>query len=102
MKKIRRLAAFAGFLAVLIAVLSVNSALLEQKYSKAVMGGFYELEEDSVDVIFAGSSHMLNGVLPMKLWENYGFTSYNIGQHRFSSVIRWLGSAINSTPFFIP
>ena len=92
MKKIRRLAAFAGFLAVLIAVLSVNSALLEQKYSKAVMGGFYELEEDSVDVIFAGSSHMLNGVLPMKLWENYGFTSYNIGQH---------GQRLNMTYYYI-
>ena len=41
---------------------------------------FYE-EEESFDVLFFGSSRMLDGVYPMELWEEYGLTSYNMAQH---------------------
>lgn len=33
------------------------------------------------DVLFAGNSHMVNGVLPMELYEEYGITSYNMGRY---------------------
>lgn len=37
---------------------------------------FYEIEEDSLDVLFLGSSHLYYGVQPNKLWEEGGITSY--------------------------
>ena len=33
------------------------------------------------DVMFFGSSHVLNGIFPMELWKDYGITSYNFGGH---------------------
>lgn len=33
------------------------------------------------DALFLGSSHVLNAVLPMQLWNDYGITSYNLGWH---------------------
>lgn len=42
--------------------------------------GFYK-EEENFDVLFFGSSRVLNGVEPMELWEDYGIRSYNLAQH---------------------
>ncbi|MCH4034498.1 MAG: hypothetical protein LKH04_04065 [Lachnospiraceae bacterium] len=40
------------------------------------------LQEDTdVDVLFLGTSHVINGIFPMQLWEDYGITSYNLGGH---------------------
>lgn len=36
--------------------------------------------EKHYDVIFAGSSHVNNGIFPMRLWENYGLVSFNNAQ----------------------
>lgn len=33
------------------------------------------------DVLFFGTSHVINGIFPMQLWEDYGITSYNFGGH---------------------
>lgn len=38
---------------------------------------FYILPKDSIDVLFIGASSFLNGISPLTVWENYGFTSYN-------------------------
>lgn len=40
---------------------------------------FYEEPRQSLDVLFLGSSHMLNAVSPMQLWEEYGIPSGNLG-----------------------
>ncbi len=45
----------------------------------AVMDGFYELEEDSIEVLFLGSSQIMTAVSPMQLYEETGITSYNLG-----------------------
>lgn len=40
------------------------------------------LQDDrQYDVLFFGSSHMINGIYPMELWKDYGLTSYNLGGH---------------------
>ena len=40
------------------------------------------LEEDTdYDVLFFGTSHVINGIFPMQLWKDYGITSYNFGGH---------------------
>lgn len=47
------------------------------KYSE-----FYaEAKKHNVDVVLAGSSHMIDGVYPMELWDDYGIVSYNLGIH---------------------
>ncbi|MBP3239738.1 MAG: hypothetical protein J6M92_04230 [Oribacterium sp.] len=50
----------------------------QKKYVK-----FFEEKKD-YDVIFYGSSHVLSGIQPMELWNNYGITSYNLGGHAAS------------------
>lgn len=36
---------------------------------------------DDIDVLFLGTSHMINAVFPMELWNEYGIASYNFGGH---------------------
>lgn len=42
------------------------------------METFYDLEKDTVDVLFLGSSHCYCSVIPAKLWEDYGMASFNM------------------------
>lgn len=37
---------------------------------------FYGEPEDSIDVLYIGSSPLLRGVSPMVMWKEYGFTGY--------------------------
>lgn len=36
-------------------------------------------QKEEFDVLFFGSSHVINGIYPMDLWKNYGIVSYNLG-----------------------
>ena len=56
------------------------SRTLKDKYNYHKYEGFYE-EKENFDVLFFGSSRMLNAIFPMELWEDYGLTSYNMAQH---------------------
>jgi hypothetical protein len=38
-------------------------------------------EEQQFDILFFGSSRVLEGIQPMELWEDYGIRSYNMAQH---------------------
>ena len=40
------------------------------------MDGYYLEDKDSLDVVLLGSSEMYSGVIPAKLYEDYGITSY--------------------------
>lgn len=51
-----------------------------------VNDGYYKntpfLEDDrEYDVLFFGTSHMVNSVFPMQLWKETGITSYNLAIH---------------------
>jgi len=56
------------------------SDLTERKDSIEKFAQFYEQEED-FDVLFLGQSHVLNGIQPMELWNEYGIVSYNMAGH---------------------
>lgn len=43
--------------------------------------GSFLKEDRDYDVLFFGSSHVVNGVYPMELWKDYGITSYNLSGH---------------------
>ena len=46
-----------------------------------VKNGPFLADDRDYDVLFFGSSHMLNGVYPMVLWKDFGVTSYNLAGH---------------------
>lgn len=56
------------------------SNVTERKDSVNKFAQFYEQEED-FDVLFIGQSHVLNGIFPMELWNDYGIVSYNMAGH---------------------
>ena len=77
-KIIKRIRGIALLLVILAALLFVTSPFLMRKDSQNNFHEFY-LYAEQYDVLFLGSSHVLNGVVPMDLWEQHGITSYNMG-----------------------
>jgi hypothetical protein len=53
---------------------------MERKASDFKYANFFEQDED-FDVLFFGTSHVINGIFPMELWNDYGIVSYNFGGH---------------------
>lgn len=68
------------FLLLLAACTYVVDRTLKDKENYLKYSSFYE-EEEPFDVLFFGSSRMLDGVYPMELWGQFGITSYNMAQH---------------------
>lgn len=58
--------------------------------------GFYEMEKNTVDVLFLGSSHAASSFIPQELYNNYGITSYNLGceQQNLITSYYWLKEAL--------
>lgn len=54
--------------------------LTERKTSDQKYKDFFE-RPDEYDVLFMGSSHVINAVFPMELYKDFGITSYNFGGH---------------------
>lgn len=67
-----------SFCMLLLFALSHASDVLERKESRNRFGPFFEQKED-FDVLFLGNSHMVDSVMPLELFENYGIVSYNMG-----------------------
>jgi len=57
---------------------------------------FYDLEKDTVEVLFLGSSHMVSAVNPIQIDEEYGINSYNLGSEQQSIFLSyyWLREAL--------
>lgn len=79
-KKIRCVICTMFFLALLIISWGYLSDRMELKSSHIKYDNFFECG-NGVDVLFLGSSHVINAVFPDKLWEDYGITSYNLANH---------------------
>jgi len=47
--------------------------------AEKTLSGFSSLEENTLDVIFLGPSHVGKGIAPMKIYEDTGIRSYNLG-----------------------
>ena len=62
------------------AILCPLTKLTERKSSVEKYHDFFAQKAD-FDVLFLGSSHVLNAVFPMELWHDYGIISYNFGGH---------------------
>lgn len=80
MTMIRRIAACLVTVSLLWGCLAGLTDLLERKSSDFKYEPFFAQRED-FDVLFFGTSHVINGVFPMELWKDYGIVSYNFGGH---------------------
>ena len=78
--KLKRVLFAALFLAILAVCLVAAFRLVERKDSAEKNGDYFEIAEQ-VDVLLLGSSHMINGVNPAALYEEYGIAAYNLGGH---------------------
>ena len=56
------------------------SRVFERKTSAQMYDAFFDAKEN-FDVLFLGTSHTSNGVLPLQLWQEQGIGSYNMAGH---------------------
>ena len=78
--QIRRISATVCFAVLFIIIVSKISDIFERKYSYSKYYDFYQQKQD-FDVLFLGTSHVLNAVYPMELWRDHGIISYNLANH---------------------
>ena len=78
--KLKRIASVLIVLCLTFVFLHGLTALTESKASREKYMHFFKQEAD-FDVLFVGSSKVINGILPMELWNDYGIVSYNLGGH---------------------
>ncbi|MBQ6416633.1 MAG: hypothetical protein IJJ65_10345 [Butyrivibrio sp.] len=70
------------FLALLGLCILAAIVILKRKDSDYKYTDFFnEAKKDNIDVLFMGSSHVINAINPVFLFEEYGITSYNMGGH---------------------
>lgn len=68
------------FLMIFFACFFVVTIVLQRKDSRIKYADFFdEAKKDHIDVLFMGSSHVINGINPIELFKNYGYTSYDMG-----------------------
>ncbi len=69
-----------SFVLVFALAITAYMSALDFKYLDSVFkfDAFYELPENSVDVLVLGSSHAYQGVNTAVLWEEYGYSAFNL------------------------
>ena len=57
---------------------------------------FYEMENDSVDAVFLGSSHAISAFSPQELYDTCGIRSFNLASEEQSLLVSyyWLKEAL--------
>lgn len=65
---------------ILLLMFAASWKFLMRKGSYIKNDDFYSYE-GNYDVLFLGTSHVVMGVSPMELWNDYGITSYNLANH---------------------
>ena len=101
-KKIIKLTAFVFILS--LVVNAVTGILVPKNYTGEwaspvnTYSGFYELEKNTADVLFLGSSHAYSCFCPQVLYDDYGITSYNLGMGNQNLILNyyWLREALKT------
>jgi hypothetical protein len=73
-----------AFLLVFILLFGCVSNILSQKWitenqEKYVADNFYALEDNTVDVLFLGSSQVIYGISPVEMYDYAGISAYTLG-----------------------
>ena len=92
------------FLTILVSSLLMINKVLEAKYivknsswpTTSSYRQFYEMERESIDVLFLGSSVVVNAFIPQEIYNEYGIRSYNLGSEQQSIFLSyyWLREAL--------
>lgn len=78
MKNLTRLLFFVIFLGIIL--VGLNSFVFSKKIVNSAYGAFYQEKENSLDLVFVGSSTVKKGIVNSNIWHDYGFTSYSINR----------------------
>lgn len=76
----KKIAIVAAWLLALVCCLALLDKGMRRDDGERKYGAFFAEEQD-FDVLFLGTSRVLDGVSPMELWRDYGVTSYNMGNN---------------------
>lgn len=88
--KLKRILSCIVVLVLTALVLSRCSKVMQRKADINKYGAFFEHSED-MEVLFMGSSHMLNAIFPMDMWHDHGIIAYNFGGHdNYLPVTYWV------------
>ncbi|MCD8335009.1 MAG: hypothetical protein LUC35_06685 [Clostridiales bacterium] len=73
-----------AFLLIFALLFQLTTELLRSKWTddnqdRYVLQNFYDLDEDSLDVLFLGSSQIIYGVNPVELYDHAGISAYCLG-----------------------
>ncbi|MCD8146863.1 MAG: hypothetical protein LUD84_06255 [Clostridiales bacterium] len=73
-----------AFLVIFVLLFHLATELLRSKWTednqdRYVLQNFYDLDEDSLDVLFLGSSQIIYGVDPVELYDYAGISAYCLG-----------------------
>lgn len=99
-EKVYKIISILVFLVIFAIIYVGLDKLVERKESITKNGAFFQ-EENDFDVLFFGTSHMMNSVYPMELWKNYGIISYNMaGPNNVISASYW--ELINALDYTTP
>lgn len=77
-KSVLGFVSFAIIFALLLNTLSMVMIPKNNQMSK-IIRGFYDEKKNSLDVLFLGDSSMYRSIIPAKIWEENGITSYALG-----------------------
>ncbi|MEI0448000.1 SGNH/GDSL hydrolase family protein [Brachyspira intermedia] len=69
------------FISMFLLLLYLVTSILKFKYDGGIysLKIFYEQEENTIDVLFLGSSHSYSHIVCSDLYKDYGISSYNLG-----------------------
>ena len=105
MKHVANAAKCAAFLLILVLSLLKINEVLEPKYiyknsdwaTTSSYRQFYQMDKNSIDVLFLGSSVAVNAFIPQEIYNEYGIRSYNLGSEQQSPFLSyyWLKEALN-------
>ncbi len=74
---LKRLIRCVAFAVVFVMIFNYATDLLMRHDDESnEIHAFYSEPQDTIDVLYVGSSPLLRGVSPMVMWEEHGFTSY--------------------------
>lgn len=86
MRKFKKIAGFAAFWAILLAILVVLSNVVKPTHEIYNVNGVKEKiksvqteKENSIDVVFLGDSETYSAFNPLQIWKDFGYTSYILG-----------------------
>ena len=97
-----------GFLLIFVLVFLLLQKILIPKWDDALAAttdieGFYAEEKGTLDVVFFGTSHVICGISPMKLYEDFGIKSYVLatGDQPMQATYYWIREAHKRQPHMV-